>query len=54
MDHARGALLLEQGRDAIAKNNLITLQSIVMQLYGLLPKEALLEAQRGYQSGLLR
>ena len=53
-DQARAAILLEQGRDCIAKNNLVVLQSVVQQLFGLLPNEKLLEAQRGYQSGLLR
>jgi molecular chaperone DnaK len=53
-DQARGALLLEQGRDCIAKNNFIVLQNVVQQLGGLLPNENLLKEQRGYQSGILR
>jgi molecular chaperone DnaK len=53
-DQARAALLLEQGRDCIAKNNFVVLQSVVQQLSGLYPNEKLLEEQRGYQSGLLR
>jgi molecular chaperone DnaK len=54
VDQARAALLLEQGRNCIAKNNLVVLQTVVQQLHGLLPNEKLLEDQRGYQSGLLR
>lgn len=53
-DPARAALLLEQGEDCIAKNNLVALQSIVQQLAGLYPNQQLMEAERGYQSGLLR
>ena len=53
-DQTRASRLLEQGRDCIAKNNITGLQSIVRQLWGLLPREVVEAAQRGYQSGLVR
>ena len=53
-DQARAALLLQQGKDSIAKNNPIMIQSVVEQLWALLPREELEAAQRGYQSGLIR
>lgn len=53
-DQTRAARLLDQGRDCIAKNNITGLQSIVRQLWGLLPPEVVEAAQRGYQSGLVR
>ncbi|MGA2247557.1 MAG: Hsp70 family protein [Verrucomicrobiota bacterium] len=53
-DQARAALLLQQGKDSIAKNSPIMLQSVVEQLWALLPREELEAAQRGYQSGLIR
>ena len=52
LDPPRAARLLEQGRECLAKNNLFGLQNIVAQLWGLLPVD--LQAQRGYQSGLIR
>jgi len=52
-DQARGALLLQQGKECIAKNNTVTLVSVVEQLWCLLPAKEL-EAERGYQSGLIR
>ncbi|HVT04951.1 MAG TPA: Hsp70 family protein [Thermoanaerobaculia bacterium] len=53
-DQMRAARLLDQGRDCITKNNFTGLQSIVRQLWDLLPKEIVAAAQRGYQSGLAR
>ena len=53
-DQARAALLLQQGKDCIAKSNTITLQQVVIQLYDLLPRADREAAQRGYQSGLIR
>ena len=53
-DQTRASRLLEQGRDCIAKNNITGLQSIVRQLWDLLPREVVEAAQRGYQSGLVR
>ena len=53
-DQTRAARLLDQGRDCIAKNNITGLQSIVRQLWALLPPEVADAAQRGYQSGLVR
>ena len=53
-DQTRAVRLLDQGRDCIAKNNSTGLQSIVRQLWALLPPEVADAAQRGYQSGLVR
>lgn len=53
-DPTRAARLINQGRDCIAKNNIMGLQSIVRQLWALLPPEVAEAAQRGYQSGLVR
>ena len=53
-DPMRATRLLDQGRDCIAKNNITGLQSIVRQLWALLPPEVADAAQRGYQSGLVR
>ncbi len=53
-NQAQAALLVQQGRDCIANNNMVMLQSIVQQLYNLLPLEDLQTAQRGYQSSLIR
>ncbi len=53
-DPTRAARLLDQGRDCIAKNNITGLQSIVRQLWELLPRDVAKAAQRGYQSGLVR
>ena len=54
VDPSRAAALLEQGRNAIARNNTVMLQTIVQQLWALMPNEEMQSAQRGYQSGLLR
>jgi hypothetical protein len=54
VDQARAARLLDQGRDCMAKNNSAGLQSIVRQLWDLLPNEIVQAAKRGYQSGLVR
>ncbi len=53
-DPSRAIRLLDQGRDCIAKNNITGLQSIVRQLWALLPPAVAEAAQRGYQSGLVR
>jgi len=53
-DATRSTRLLDQGRDCIAKNNITGLQSIVRQLWDLLPNEVVEAAQRGFQSGLVR
>ena len=53
-DPARAARLIEQGRDCMAKNNINGLQNVVRQFWDLLPREAMAEAQRGYQSGLVK
>ena len=53
-DATRSTRLLDQGRDCIAKNNITGLQSIVRQLWDLLPNEVVEAAQRGFQSGLVK
>ena len=53
-DQARATRLLDQGRDCIARNNITGLQNVVRQLWDLLPPEIVEQAQRGYQSGLVR
>lgn len=53
-DPARATRLLEQGRECLAKNNTTGLQNVVRQFWDLLPPEAVDEAQKGYQSGLVR
>lgn len=53
-DQARAARLLGQGRDCLAKNNPTGLQSVVRQLWELLPDEAVEEAKRGYGSTIMR
>lgn len=52
-DQTRAARLLEQGRDCIAKNNINGLQSIVRQLWALLPREVVEAEKRGYGAGLI-
>jgi molecular chaperone DnaK len=53
-DQARALRLLDQGRECIGKNNVTGLQNIVRQLWDLLPSEAVKDAQRGFQSGVVR
>lgn len=53
-DQPRAARLLDQGRDCMAKSNGTGLQSVVRQLWDLLPDEVVQAAKRGYQSGLIR
>ena len=53
-DPTRAARLLDQGRDCIAKNNITGLQSIVRQLWALLPQEVADAAQRDNQKYLVR
>jgi molecular chaperone DnaK len=53
-DQSRAARLLDQGRECLAKNNLLGLQNIVRHLWDLLPREEAEAAQRGYQSGIVR
>ncbi len=53
-DQNRAARLFDQGRDCISKNNPTGLQNVVRQLWGLLPKEVVQAAQRGYEAGLVR
>jgi len=38
-DPGRAARLLDQGRDAISKNNFVGLQNVVRQLWDLVPRK---------------
>lgn len=53
-DQAKAARLLGQGQDCLAKNNVTGLQSVVRQLWDLLPGEAVEEAKRGYGATIKR
>lgn len=53
-DQPRAALLIQQGKDCIANNNIVMLENVVRQLWSQLPDQRQLEDQRGYQSGLVR
>jgi hypothetical protein len=53
-DQSQAARLLDQGRDCLSRNNTAGLQSVVRQLWDLLPNEVVEAAKRGYQSGLIR
>jgi molecular chaperone DnaK len=53
-DQTRALRLLVQGRECVAKNNVTGLQSIVRQLWELLPEEAVEEARRGYGATIMR
>jgi molecular chaperone DnaK len=53
-DQARAARLLGQGRDCLAKNNPTGLQSVVRQLWELLPDAAVEEAKRPYGTTIMR
>jgi molecular chaperone DnaK len=53
-DRARAGRLLGQGRDCLAKANVIGLESVVRQLWELLPAEAVEEAKRGYGANIMR
>jgi molecular chaperone DnaK len=53
-DPVRGARLLGQGQDCVAKNNVTGLQNIVRQLWELLPDEVVEEAKRAYGSTIMR
>ena len=53
-DQDRALRLFGQGRDYVAKNNLMGLQNVVRQLWDLLPAEVVQAAERGYGAGLVR
>ena len=53
-DQDRALRLLSQGRDYVAKNNLLGLQNVVRQLWDLLPAEVVKAAERGYGAGVIR
>jgi len=52
-DHERAARLLNQGQDCLAKNNVTGLQSIVRQLWDLLPDETAEETKRGFGATIM-
>lgn len=52
-DPDRSRVLVEQGEECVAKNNISALQNVVTQLWDLLPPE-LGRDPRGYQSGLVK
>ena len=52
-DAARAEELICQGREAVAKENVVTLKEVVFSLQDLLPQQTLEEVQRGYGSGIL-
>ncbi len=54
VDEDRASQLLDQGRDCISRNNTTGLQTVVRQLWDLLPDEVVQAAKRGYQSGVIR
>jgi molecular chaperone DnaK len=54
VDATRAAHLLDQGRDCISRNNTTGLQTVVRQLWDLLPDDVVQAAKRGYQSGVIR
>jgi molecular chaperone DnaK len=53
-DQVRGARLLGQGQECLAKDNVTGLQHIVRQLWELLPDEVVEEAKRAYGSTIMR
>lgn len=53
-DQARAERLLGQGRDCLAKNNVTGLQSVVRQLWDLLPAETVEEVKCGYEPTIMR
>lgn len=53
-DQAKAGRLLGQGRDCLAKNNATGLQSVVRQLWDLLPDETVQEVKRGYGATIMR
>lgn len=54
VDAGRAHKLFEQGRECMAQNNAIGLQSIVRGLWDLLPSQVVQDVQRGYRSGLVQ
>ena len=52
-DQIKAARLLGQGRDCLAKNNAAGLQSIVRQLWDLLPDTTVQEAKRGFGATIM-
>jgi molecular chaperone DnaK len=54
VDEIRATELLDRGRDCISRNNTTGLQTVVRQLWDLLPDDVVEAAKRGYQSGVIR
>jgi molecular chaperone DnaK len=53
-DQPRAARLLDQGRDCLSRNNTAGLQSVVRQLWELVPSDVAEAAKRGFQAGVIR
>ena len=53
-DPAKADRLIGQGRECLARNNATGLQTIIRQLWDLLPNDAVEEAKRGYGATIVR
>jgi hypothetical protein len=53
-DQARAARLCDQGRAFVSQNNAEGLRNVVLELWKLMPADAVQERKRGYQSGVVR
>jgi|HubBroStandDraft_4_1064222.scaffolds.fasta_scaffold48275_2 hypothetical protein len=53
-DKQRATRLCDQGRAFVSHNNVDGLRNVVRELWRLMPTEAVEEAKRGYQSGIVK
>jgi molecular chaperone DnaK len=53
-DQARASRLCDQGRAFVSQNNAEGLKNVVLELWKLMPADAVEERKRGYQSGVVR
>lgn len=53
-DQARATRLCEQGRAFLSQNNVEGLKNVVLELWKLMPADAVEEQKRGYQSGIVK
>jgi molecular chaperone DnaK len=53
-DQARASRLCDQGRAFLSQNNAEGLKNVVLELWKLMPEDAVEEVKRGYQSGIVR
>jgi molecular chaperone DnaK len=53
-DQARAARLCDQGRAFLSQNNAEGLKNVVLELWKLMPPDAVEEQKRGYQSGIVK